>query len=161
MLAPFWRAAAAAVVLCAAAAVPAAAASEQVPTAGPAHCRFYVPEGWAVRDVRWSGACRAGLAEGRGTLRAYAGGRVVHSFFGRLDAGWPVLGVIERTDGYMAGRFEAGKAVNDGDRNTLIQAFDEASAAALQMAARFRQAGNTASALYYEGKARQLAQQMD
>ncbi len=160
MPAPLWRAVAAATAaLWAAAAVPAAA--DPAPMAGPAHCRFFVPEGWAPRDVRWSGACRSGLADGRGTLRAYADGRVVRIFFGRLDAGWPVLGVIERTDGYLAGRFDAGKAVNDGDRNTLIQAFDEASAAALQMAAAFRQAGNTASALYYEGKAKQLAQQID
>jgi hypothetical protein len=139
----------------------AAAATPAPAMAGPAHCRFAVPAGWTARDLRWSGGCDARLAQGRGLLRAYEGGRVVRAFYGRLQAGWPVLGVVEQPDGFEAGRFEAGRVVVDGERNAVILAFDEASAAARQVAAVYRQGGNLASARFYERKARQLAQQMD
>lgn len=142
-----------------------AAAVAQAPppltTAGSADCRFGVPQGMPAADLRWSGNCRAGWADGRGILRAYEHGKVVRIFYGRLEAGQAVLGVIERDDGYQAGRFEAGARVDDGDRNTLVQAFDEASAAASQVAAGYRKSGNAASARYYRWKARQLSQQMD
>lgn len=129
--------------------------------AGAPQCRFAVPEAMLGLDLRWSGTCRAGLAEGRGTLRAYEGARVALVFYGRLEAGQPALGVIELDGGFVAGRYEAGRAVADGDRDTLIRAFDEAAAAARQMAAGFRKSGNTASYRYYRDKARQLSQQMD
>ena len=118
-------------------------------------------DGWPTRGLRWSGACEAGRASGRGTLRAYDGTRVVVAYYGRLEDGQLLLGVVERPDGFVAGRFEAGRVVNDGDRNTLIRAFDEASQAARERAERFRLAGNTASAAYYDSKSRQLAQQID
>lgn len=129
--------------------------------AGAPQCRFAVPEAMLGLDLRWSGACRAGLAEGRGTLRGYEGARVALVFYGRMEAGQPALGVIELDGGFVAGRFEAGRAVADGDRDTLIRAFDEAAAAARQMAAGFRKSGNTASYRFYRDKARQLSQQMD
>jgi hypothetical protein len=128
---------------------------------GPARCRFAVPEGWPVRDVRWSGRCCGGLAEGRGTLRAYDGAGVVRTFYGMLESGQPVLGAIEQDDGFVAGRFAAGKVVIDGERNTLILAFDEASEAAREMAQSYRRAGRAASARFYENKAKRLSQQMD
>jgi hypothetical protein len=129
--------------------------------AGPAHCRAVVPAGWPASDLRWSGDCRDGLAQGRGVLRVYAGGQLRGSYFGRVAAGQPQLGVIERPDGFVAGRFEAGRVLQDGDRNILIEAFDEASAAARQLAGVYRQAGNGASSRYYENKAEQLARQLD
>ncbi len=129
--------------------------------AGPAHCRFVAPQGWPARGVRWTGACRAGFAQGLGTLRAYNGGRVARAFYGRLQAGQSALGVIDQDDGFIAGRFEAGRVLDDGERNTLILAFGEASAAAWQMADGYRRAGNAASARFYENKAKQLSQQMD
>lgn len=131
------------------------------PMAGPAHCRFVVPEGLVLGDVRWSGACRSGLADGLGVLREYRQARVERLFYGRMAAGQPAIGVVDLGDGFMAGRFDGGQLVRDADRDTLIEAFDEASLAARQMAERFRHAGNAASARYYEGKAAQLARQID
>lgn len=141
--------------------LPPAAADETAAMAGPASCRFRVPEGWPLRPVRWSGGCHAGLAEGRGTLRVYQNGRLARAFYGVLEQGQPTLGVIEHPGGFVAGRFEAGKVVVDGERNTLIQAFDTASEAARQLAETYRLAGNAASARFYQDKARQLAQQLD
>ena len=138
-----------------------AQSAETPPMLGPTRCRFVAPEGLPVRDVRWSGSCRAGLAQGRGTLRSYEGGRVARVFYGSFDGGQPVLGVIEQDGGFLAGRFEAGKIVNNGERNTLIKAFEEASAAARQMAEVYRRAGNAASARYYQEKAKQFLLQMD
>ncbi|MFY9514580.1 MAG: hypothetical protein WAQ05_26735, partial [Rubrivivax sp.] len=113
-------------------------------------------------DLRWSGPCRDGAANGRGVLRAYAGGRVVRLFYGRLQAGRLELGAVELDGGYAAGRFDdQGRVVSDGERNTLILAFGEASAAAREMAERFRGQGNAASARFYDDRARQLALQLD
>jgi hypothetical protein len=141
--------------------LPPAAAGDAQPWQGATRCRFLPPADWTQRDVRWSGACVDRLADGRGVLRAYAAGRVQRSFFGRLEAGRPVLGAVELEGGFQAGRFQDGLAVSDGERNTLIQAFDEAAAAARELASFYRRAGNAASARYYADKARQLAQQMD
>lgn len=128
---------------------------------GPAACRIGVPAGWSPRDLRWSGACRDGRAEGRGVLREFVAGKVARIFFGRLLAGQAQLGVIEQPDGYVAGRFVSGQALRDGDRNTLIDAFEEARAAAEQLAEAYQRAGNAPSARFYREKARQLARQMD
>jgi hypothetical protein len=141
--------------------LPPARADATAAMAGPASCRFQVPEGWPLRPVRWSGSCQAGLAEGRGTLRLYQDGRLARAFYGVLESGRPALGVIEQPGGFVAGRFEAGKVVADGERNTLIQAFDTASEAARQLAETYRLAGNAASARFYQDKARQLSQQLD
>jgi hypothetical protein len=138
-----------------------AQALPQAVMAGAADCRFVVPQGMPASDVRWSGSCRGGWADGRGILRAYEQGKVVRIFYGRLVASQPVLGVIEIDGGFKAGRFKAGAVVSDADRDTLIQAFDEASAAAWQVAAGYRRSGNAASARYYSSKARQLSLQMD
>jgi hypothetical protein len=139
----------------------AAQATDPAPMAGPARCRFVAPEGMPAADIRWSGSCRSGLAHGRGTLRAFEGGKVVQVFYGRLEAGQPRLGAIDLGGGFKAGRFEAGRPVADGDRDTLIKAFDEAAAAARQVSAAYRRAGNVASARFYRDKAQQLAQQLD
>ena len=142
--------------------LPSAHASGEAALQGPARCRFAPPANWLQADVRWAGACsKARLAEGRGVLRAYAGKRVVNTFYGRLKAGQPDLGAVEVEGGWLAGRFQDGKPLNDGDRNTLIQAFDEASAAARTLAAGYRKAGNAASARHYQDKAAQLARQLD
>lgn len=94
-------------------------------------------------------------------MRAYEGGKVIRAFYGTLQSGQLVLGVIDQPDGFVAGRFEQGRVVNDGERNTLIQAFEDASAAARQVAAGYRRAGNAPSARFYEDKAKQLANQLD
>lgn len=138
-----------------------AAASAPSNLVGPARCRFAVPAGWDTRQVRWTGDCRDGLAQGLGTLRALQGNKVLRLFYGRLKDGQPVLGVVETDGGFQAGRFENGQVVQDGERNTLIRAFETASAAATEVAQRYQAGGNPASARYYRQKATQLAQQMD
>lgn len=155
------RALSAAGLLCLAAGALPAAAADAPRMAGPAQCRFAVPPGWPERGVGWSGPCRAGLAQGRGALRAYDGGKLVMAFYGTVEAGQPVLGVVDLGHGFVAGRFEAGRASAGAERNTLIEAFDAASAAARQLAEGYRKAGNAASARFYENKAKQLAAQMD
>lgn len=132
--------------------------------AGPGPCRWATPQPWPEGVVnRWSGVCAGGQAQGRGVLRALRGARVVQAFYGRYEAGRPVLGAVEvEGGGFRAGRFGAdGQVVADGERNTAIQAFDEAAAAARAMASALRRSGNAASARYYEAKARQLAEQLD
>ena len=125
-------------------------------------CRFAVPATWDARQVRWSGDCRDGLAQGLGVLRLLQGNQVRQVFYGRLKDGRPLQGAIEVDGGWRAGRFDAqGAVVQDGERNTLIEAFDTASQAARQAAQRFQAGGNPASARLYRQKAEQLAKQMD
>lgn len=138
------------------------AACNATQAAGPRACSVSIPAGWPSEDLRWSGPCPGGVAEGRGVVRAYADGRVVRIFYGRLRAGRLDLGAVELEGGYAAGRFDdQGRAISDGDRDTLILAFDEASAAARGMAQRMRSQGNETSARFYADRARRLAQQMD
>lgn len=118
-------------------------------------------ERWKPYTVRWAGVCVDGVAQGRGVLRAYRDGRVEQFFFGTFEAGQPRLGVIERPDGYVAGRFSNGKLVPDTDRNVLIRSFREGSTAAASLSKSLGQSGNKASASYYLEKSRQLAAQMD
>jgi hypothetical protein len=129
--------------------------------AGP--CRWVTPQPWPEGvSNRWSGSCQSSQAHGRGVLRAFRGGKVVQTFYGRYEQGRPVLGAVELDGGYRVGRFaEDGQTVAEGDRNTSIQAFEEAAAAAKAMAASLRASGNQASARFYEAKARQLAEQLD
>ena len=137
------------------------AADQNHALSGPARCRFAVPDGWDASQVRWTGDCRAGLAQGLGTLRALQGNKVLQVFYGRLKDGQLELGAIELDGGYRAGRFDNGRVVQDSERNTLIQAFEAASDAAKAVAQRYQAGGNPASARFYRQKATQLAQQMD
>lgn len=70
------------------------AADPATTLAGPARCRFAVPEGWDASQMRWTGDCRDGMAQGLGTLRALRGNQVQQVFYGRLTDGQPVLGAI-------------------------------------------------------------------
>jgi hypothetical protein len=148
-------------VLCIAAAALPAHASGGPPMAGAPGCRFVVPDGWPASGVRWSGACHGGLADGHGALRVYQGRRLARAFYGVVAAGQPALGVIDLGHGFVAGRFSDGKVVPGAERDELIEAFDEASSAARQVADGYRQAGRPASARFYEDKAKQLSMQMD
>jgi hypothetical protein len=133
-----------------------------LPKIGPAHCRFMPPAGFERTRLSWSGACANHLAQGSGAVRAYARGRIVRSYFGTMQAGQPLLGVVEVPDeGFIAGRFEAGQRLDDSERNTLIEAFEAAAKAARELAVVYRKAGNRGSADYYDAKAKQLASQLD
>lgn len=136
-------------------------AAASTDAAGSIGCRFERPAGWTEPSLRWTGACVDGHAHGLGVLRAYAGHRASRLFFGRLQAGRLLIGVVDLPEGYVAGEFRDGRALDTDDRNLILKAFNEAQAAARLAADHFSQAGNAASASYYRDKARQLAQQMD
>ncbi|PTT91570.1 hypothetical protein DBR42_03600 [Pelomonas sp. HMWF004] len=131
-----------------------------MPLFGAADCRFARPTDFAG-SLRWEGGCVDGRADGRGVLRAYVAQHSPKVFYGRLKAGQLALGVVETPDGYIAGNFVDGKLKPSEERGDFIRAFDEAAAAAKEAAARFRKAGNEASARHYEERAAQLAAQMD
>jgi hypothetical protein len=125
-------------------------------------CRFAVPAGWDARQTRWIGDCRDGRAQGPGVLRLLKGNQVRQVFYGRLQDGLPVLGAVEVDGGWRAGRFDAaGVASIDGERNTLIQAFEAAAEGARRAAQHYQAASNPASARFYRQKAEQLAKQVD
>ncbi len=125
------------------------------------HCRVEVPPSWESFTVQWTGACIDGLADGSGVLKGFSNGKVREFYYGRVKQGLLDLGVVETSEGYVAGRFKEGKAADEGDRQTYILAFREAVAAAKQASEFYRRKGNSASAKYYANKATTLDQQMD
>lgn len=126
-----------------------------------ADCEFTAPDGWALGNSRWDGDCAAGHAEGLGVLKEYSGSNVTRWFFGRVKQGNIEIGVIDQAEGYIAGKFRQGQVISSEDRQDYIDAFNQAEQAANLAASRFKQAGNSASAQFYENKARELAGQMD
>jgi len=126
-----------------------------------AACEFKVPSGWSQANTRWDGDCVAGVADGLGILKEYSGNQVARWFFGSLRNGDVELGVIDQSEGYIAGKFTHGQLLSSPDRQTYLDAFEQAEQAASQAASRFKQVGNQASARFYADKARELAEQMD
>lgn len=137
---------------------PARAAAADLVTDRTGGCRIEAPDGLAPQ---WHGACRDGLAEGRGVVRLFAAGQFRSAFFGTVAGGRWRFGVHATDTGYAAGAFEAAAPLPSEDRNTLIRAFDEAAAAAEDLAETFARAGNAASATHYRDVAARLAGQMD
>ena len=124
-------------------------------------CAISPPEGWVQSAVRWDGACQSGVADGLGVLKEFSGRNVKRLFFGLVKNGELKSGVIDQEDGYIAGSFEHGRVVQNGDRQTVISAFDKGAAAAEEVAKRFEKAGNKASSQFYQAKAKALREQMD
>jgi hypothetical protein len=134
-----------------------------MPQAGlsKAACEFNVPDDWSRKTTQWDGNCLAGRAEGLGVLKEYSNKKVKRFFFGRLKGGEIEFGVIDQEEGFVAGSFANGQPISSDDRQTFINAFNEAEKAASQAASRFNKAGNRASAGFYERKAKELREQMD
>ena len=134
-----------------------------VMTAAQAACSIARPDGWPNATTVWEGECKGGQAHGLGALKALDAEKkaVVRFFFGRASHGAIVVGVIDQTDGYVAGSFIDGKVVESAERQATISAFKEAASAAKLVAARYRKSGNMASARFYDTKAKQLTEQMD
>jgi hypothetical protein len=128
---------------------------------GRKDCQFVPPAEWRDRTITWNGPCQSGKAHGQGVLRAYKKGANTLLFFGNLEQGELNLGVIDTTEGYIAGQFAQGKLVPDVDRNVIISAFRDASAAAKAFSQHLKKAGNQRSAAFYLKKAQELEQQMD
>ena len=126
-------------------------------------CKATPLDGWTAAALTWEGECKAGKANGLGVLKEYAGPNktVSRLFFGTAESGVVRAGVIDQSDGYVAGRFNDGKLTPSDERQATIDAFKQASGAAKLVAARYRKSGNLASAKFYDGKAKQLAEQMD
>ncbi len=122
-------------------------------TTEAAACRFDMPADLGATPGRWLGACPDGTADGLGVIRA--GTAEPYAFFvGRMQGGRPADGLlILREGGWMvAVRFDAGLHVVSSDGlkpEDDDRVFQQAHAAALETAARFRQEGNKASADYY------------
>jgi hypothetical protein len=129
--------------------------------AGKKDCQFLLPPDWAGRETTWFGSCVQGKAHGQGVLRASKGGADVLLYMGSLDHGALEVGVIDCSDGYIAGQFNGGKLLPDLDRNVVIEAFNKASAAALSNSRHFAKMGNKASAAFYVKKSKMLKEQMD
>lgn len=129
--------------------------------AGRKDCQFVPPAGWHDRVIIWDGACQSGKAHGQGVLRAYQKHTTTLIFFGNLEHGELSLGVIDNGEGYIAGQFSQGRLLPDAERNVIIHAFRNASAAAKAYSQRLIQAGNKLSAAFYLKKAEELDQQMD
>ena len=90
------------------------------------------------------------------------GQRVKRLFFGQVKGGALQLGVIESSDGgFLAGRFQDGRLVPSDQRQTYIDAFNTAAAAATATSRLFGRMGNVASSRFYEAKAKALRDQMD
>ena len=128
---------------------------------GRPDCQFNRPPELNEPQLAWEGGCNNGKADALGVLRAYTNGQASRLFLGRMRNGEFDIGVIDLPEGYIAGRFVEGKAVQDGDRNVIIKAFLEASSVAKLVAERFQQAGNCAAANFYLEKSRKLTEQMD
>lgn len=124
-------------------------------------CDFSAPADWIQVNTRWNGQCSASFADGLGILKEFDGSKVKRIFFGRINKGEIDFGVIDQDDGYIAGKFSNGAFVPSDDRQTYIDAFNEAKKAAKKAAEDFTRAGNKASAQFYENKAKELYDQMD
>ncbi len=129
--------------------------------AAQASCLFTPPQGWAKEATRWDGDCLAGQADGVGVLKEFSGSSVKRFYFGSMKDGSPQLGVVDQTDGYIAGRFINGNVVASDERQDYVSAFAEAEKAANHVAGRFAKAGNKGSAAFYKGKAKALREQLD
>jgi hypothetical protein len=132
-----------------------------LPAFAQAACTFERPESWPTKNTVWVGDCKDSKADGLGVVKETGDGKVVRSFFGRIQSGKWLLGVIEQSDGYLAGQFSEGHLVEQEDRNVTIHAFDEAAKAAQSVAERYRKAGNLPSAKFYEAKSQSLKNQID
>ncbi len=112
-------------------------------------------------STHWMGSCTGGRAEGIGVLRA--GAVAPFGFFaGRMRAGRPGAGVIILANGMfeVAAAFDSdGHPVPTDSLHPEQQdeVFALAARAARATADRFARAGNRASANYYRGLARRIA----
>lgn len=149
------------VILTALALISSASLLADMPSKNSGACQFESFAEWSAHAVRWTGSCEKGRAAGLGVLRAYAKGKLAGVFYGRLVAGQPVLGVIEYSDGFVAGEVVAGVIQPTENRQIIIRAFAVAAQAAHRVSEILEIEGNAASARYYANKAEQLANQMD
>ncbi|MBB3656520.1 hypothetical protein FHX15_001748 [Rhizobium sp. BK650] len=114
----------------------------QEPSGGPAwskdpasHCQFVSPASLTAGPTYWTGACPDNKASGPGMLRRRDGDRAGPAFFGEMQAGVPVIGVID-DEGYRVGRFKNGDIGSDAELEPQVRldAFRAAAKAARDVA---------------------------
>ena len=133
---------------------------------GPSNCRFERPRVWTAGQVSWLGSCRGGFAHGSGVIVNVVEGAESERFYGRLQDGFLTAGVIQSTDGYMAGSWAHG-ALTEGlandvaQRNVVIDAFRAASESATAQSTSFARKGDARSSRFYKEQARLLGDQID
>ena len=142
-------------------ALPAPALAQALREDPATHCRFLAPDDLAPGPTAWLGACEHALAEGAGVLRVVPVGHVVQLFAGIMHAGRPVRGMVDRgedatSDNGPAWSFQGAHAVYPQDHAQLAAGYRTAAAGAAAAGARFRAAGRTASAKFYEDWSRAL-----
>src|ERR1035437_4827890 len=97
-------------------------AAFMLPVFAEAACSFELPATWRTKTALWVGDCKA---EGPSVVKETSDGKVVRFFFGRIQTGKWVLGVIDQSDGYLAGEFLNGPIDGQVERSVMIRAFDE------------------------------------
>lgn len=126
------------------------------------HCEFVSPVSLTVGPTYWTGACPGNKASGLGMLRRRDGDKTGPAFYGRMQAGVPVIGVID-DEGYRVGAFSKGDIGSDAQQQPQVglDAFRLAAEAAREVAGRYARDGNAASARHYEAVAKQLEDQVE
>lgn len=125
-------------------------------------CEFVAPASLTAGPTYWVGVCKAGKASGSGMLRRRDGNRPGPAFYGEMQNGIPVIGVID-DEGYRVGRFHNGDIGGEAELEpqTKLDAFEAAVKAARDVSAYYAKQGNESSARYYETIIRQLDLQIE
>ncbi len=126
------------------------------------HCEFVSPVSLTTGPTYWTGACLGNKASGSGMLRRRDGDRAGPAFYGEMQAGVPVIGVIDN-EGYRVGGFKDGDIGGDAELEPQVRldAFRAAAKAAREVAGLYAKQGNAASSRHYETIAQQLDMQIE
>jgi hypothetical protein len=112
------------------------------------------------RPWHWLGECPGGRAEGLGVLRMGDGQEGTTLFFGRMHAGRPVAGYLDKGTIILAYAFTpAGVAIEPDSSYNMDQrnaVFLLGSRAAMATSRRFAARGDRASARWYRQKSRDI-----
>jgi hypothetical protein len=117
---------------------------------------------WNPAGVTWIGSCKAGHADGWGALQESNARTVTTTFVGFVSDGYLRSGVFVSDGRYSPGRWKDGTVVHDEtvDRNTTIQAFNDAAKAA-EAASKTTRMSNQKVSRFYAKLARSLRDQME
>jgi hypothetical protein len=145
-------------VLCAA--QPVGLPAQDTRSYGVANCRIEKPVMWNPPAASWLGSCKAGHADGWGALQDSPGGP---AFVGLVSEGYLRSGVFVAEGRYTAGRWKDGAVVHDEtvDRNTAIQAFNDAAKAAQAASNSMAKVSNRKASRFYARLAKSLLNQME
>ena len=141
--------------------------SSDLRSEGQPDCRFQRLDAWAGGgELTWLGGCRDGFADSVGVIVNVVEGVEREHFYGRLDQGFPSIGVRQTAGGLVAGRWEHGAVVaplldDVAQRNIMLDAFRVAAAAAAAVSEQFRKKADVEASGFYASQARMLSEQLD